>query len=153
MKLYKRELAKPTKQSSRGWYAGRQRKQKQTHSPRNSKHQKDSSPADKTRSIDHAARAISRFHNTNSYNIFGLLRLLQLFWLSSLLWLFLILWSFWILQHFPQIFVHWGHRDYELDQRIFGNKTWAATHWSSERRIESSFQVNFVLKMPFLFQD
>ena len=39
---------------------------KQTHSLRSSKHQEDSGPADKTRSSDHAARAISRFHNTNS---------------------------------------------------------------------------------------
>ena len=73
-------------------------------------------------------RAISRFHNTNSYNFIWFLRLL---WLLRLFWLFrlfLLLWLFWILQHFPQIFIHWGH--YELDQRICGNETWAATHWT-----------------------
>ena len=53
-----------------------------THSVRSSKHQEGSCPEEKRRSSGHAARAISRFHNTNSCNF---VRLLRLFWLLELL--------------------------------------------------------------------
>ena len=51
---------------------------KQTHSVPSSKHQEDSGHAEKRRSSDHAARAISMFHNTNSYNIFWIIVIIEI---------------------------------------------------------------------------